>query len=669
MAKFDDIESRLYNLKLGNPVQESIDIEYIYSGINRDNIVNIMSKITPNQINTSNLLENCCTKILKYDFTNKEKKIVSESLYRILPYVPKIKKYKDLITEVSNRIENNLIDKNIKTFIECDRIINNQEKLEEYSNFSSIFESYYAHNDIERVVIESCDIINSYKMIPELKLNVALENTIYNMDKTKQKYNKKELVNLIYEYFCINANPEICKNIIKESSIELSDIDIKSIIEGNTGNNIDQKFKELIRSGKANKSTTESLIKKIYIENDKNIVEDLPTLLRWLRIGAILGIAAYNLPVGFILLLADHIISIRVNRSQIEKSIKIYKKEKGKIEDKKYSVSNPNTIKKYNELDKEYEKSIEKLETYRDSLYSDKENDDRLMNEYCDDIIKAKSYILTLSKTITNYCKNNDIKNLITEYISDISDIEESTILFESLDNSKLIAKNIINIKDISQYLDKPKIAGSLTSDISKFNKGTDANANELEFDDSVEEMVYFNGIYNALSENTFTAKAKLLAINAKKKVEGLSDKEKMISKEIDDTFNRVKDKLDEQTTNKNREAVVRGTILPSMSSLIKLVLGSYVVGTIVTPLLGVIGFVGMIALSKRSTDEERRYILDEIDVQLDVVDKKISMAENKNDMKSYEQLLRIQKKLKQEKQRIIYKKGARNIYHSPTKD
>ena len=53
--------------------------------------------------------------------------------------------------------------------------------------------------------------------------------------------------------------------------------------------------------------------------------------------------------------------------------------------------------------------------------------------------------------------------------------------------------------------------------------------------------------------------------------------------------------------------------------------------------------------------DKERKYILDEIEIELKLVDKKIQLAERNDDTKALEQLYRIEKQLKRERTRIKY--------------
>lgn len=671
MANFDDIQNRIYSLKEKNVLNEEvITMDIINHDLyNESNLINTISKISPQQINSNNLLERVLDVTIKSSIPIEEQKQLGNIFIRLLPRIEGIKKYKEKINEVADKLNNPYIKDNLKILIECDRIINNQEKLNQYSNFTYIFENYFINNDIETIVIESCDIIDSYKMKYETKLNVALENIIYNMDSIKAEYDKKELVELVYEYFCVNKNykKENVEKILNESSINMNQASIKAILEGKATNKIKQNFKDLYRSNSVTKEALEQTIHKVYVDSGPNIIEDLPNLLGCVRLALILGIASWNLPLGIIIGIADHVISLKLNRVDIEKSIKYYKKEKTKIENKKYSVSNPATIKKYDQLDKEYDKSIEKLEIYRDKLYTEKENDDRLMSEGADeDVIRMVAEFTTLCTTIESFCENNDIQSKLYDYIATIDDTKEIKQLFESLSESAVVSRDILSIDNLYKKLDCPNIAGSLINSISKFKRTPVPDEEDI---DIFDEMVYYNDIYDILSENSFTAKAKLLAIKANNKVESLTDKETLISRKIDSTFDRMRDELNTKTTNQNREAVIKGTILPSLSALIKMVLGSYLVGVAVTPLLGVIGFVAGIALSKKATDKERENILGEIDIQLELVEKKISLAENNNDMKSLEQLLRIQRKLKQEKQRIIYHGSAKNYYIQKHKD
>ena len=59
--------------------------------------------------------------------------------------------------------------------------------------------------------------------------------------------------------------------------------------------------------------------------------------------------------------------------------------------------------------------------------------------------------------------------------------------------------------------------------------------------------------------------------------------------------------------------------------------------------------------MSKRLTKRERLLLLDEIETELDVIEKEISIAESDGNMKNYRALLKYRKDLQRQYQRIKY--------------
>lgn len=169
----------------------------------------------------------------------------------------------------------------------------------------------------------------------------------------------------------------------------------------------------------------------------------------------------------------------------------------------------------------------------------------------------------------------------------------------------------------------------------------------------------YENEKYDAISEKTsIKTNVKLAANKVKNTLRKVNDKQNELSKRLDDSVEKLTTDVHKKLANNNRERVIKGSIIPSASRIIKTALATGILATI-NPALAVVGLLGGIALSKRATNKERQYILDEIEIQLNIVDKKIQLAESNNDMKSLEQLLKLQKKLKREQQRIKYKMRA----------
>ena len=76
---------------------------------------------------------------------------------------------------------------------------------------------------------------------------------------------------------------------------------------------------------------------------------------------------------------------------------------------------------------------------------------------------------------------------------------------------------------------------------------------------------------------------------------------------------------------------------------------------------------VGGLAVSKKLTDRERMLLLDEIETEIEVVDKELSMADSNNQIKKYRALLQYKKELQRQYQRIRYnlKFGSNRIIPS----
>lgn len=157
----------------------------------------------------------------------------------------------------------------------------------------------------------------------------------------------------------------------------------------------------------------------------------------------------------------------------------------------------------------------------------------------------------------------------------------------------------------------------------------------------------------------------KLAWMAAKKKMKGLSAREAEASRDLDAAFNNFLRGVKSfyQTTD-NRERIIKGQICPSLSKMIKIGIGlaaiGFVSGGVVFP--AVTAVVG-IALSKNASDKERKMILDEIDIELQVIDREIKKVEdNGKGSKKYRTLLTYQKNLQREKQRIVYNLSRKGI-------
>lgn len=168
----------------------------------------------------------------------------------------------------------------------------------------------------------------------------------------------------------------------------------------------------------------------------------------------------------------------------------------------------------------------------------------------------------------------------------------------------------------------------------------------------------YVDDIKNISIEESVKSSLKIAREKLIKNAKTLSAKEKILSNKLDNAVANLEDTIQKKLSNKNREQVIRGSVLPSLSTIVKIAIGSGV-AYLIDPALAAITVVGSLAMSKHSNAKERQYILDEIDIELKMVEKKMQLAEANNDMEAMEQLLRTERRLQRERKRIFYKLRA----------
>ena len=152
----------------------------------------------------------------------------------------------------------------------------------------------------------------------------------------------------------------------------------------------------------------------------------------------------------------------------------------------------------------------------------------------------------------------------------------------------------------------------------------------------------------------------KLGLAGLKGKLGDMSAKEKDLSKNIDATAGHFMKAIHDGLVSDRREAIIKGSVIPSFSRLIKDCLALVAIGGVSAALVGtilpaVIVAFGGFAISKKLTQKERMLMLDDIEVELDIVEKEIATAESRNQMKKYRALLKYKKDLQRQYQRIKY--------------
>lgn len=139
-----------------------------------------------------------------------------------------------------------------------------------------------------------------------------------------------------------------------------------------------------------------------------------------------------------------------------------------------------------------------------------------------------------------------------------------------------------------------------------------------------------------------------------RKKMKDMSAKEQEISKRADSSFNNFAKACKNALISDRREAIIKGSVIPSFSKCVKI--GISMAGLyFVNPLAAVVTALGGLAMSKRLTKKERALLLDELEVELEMIDKEIQNADNKNQLKKERALMMQKKNLQRQYQRIKY--------------
>lgn len=760
------------NLRTNMPLTESYISacnDHDYANDNYDNCINILEAVK--ESGNSSLYN----------------KLEGIFINNVIPHIEDLSNLKYRVEE-SGSIDSYNINTTVEQYQIADRILGNYDKINKRSSIDYIFRE---NTDIMDKCYYISDIVNNYNMSINNKISIALETCLYGLYKNDISHTRSEVLENVTDYFLSVNNSlsdldmdKITKS-IKNTKL-VSSLDCKDLVflkeSEDYADSAD--VKKAIEKYKADQckdlSKFKRIITKFYTKSPTQVIDELPNILAWIRLGFVFSTAAYSPLITVPLFIVDQFISMGFKRKEAERMVKIFTKERDKAESRSYTVSNSEKIDKYVKC---LNTCLYKLEDYRDSLYSEKELEKRDELEECVtsfdyqitledmNIMDIKSVIRNLEKSTIGNLKT-DIKedvyrfynsDSIYEYINENGQFEipfckfygdyDTTCLYadrlssifenyvaiverskygyeinlvnkyhiqlneaqqdkydncipydirKQLDTVATISGNIdylntlnpmgIN-KEIKENFDALMECPELTCryirnsknivDIKEFYflmeqyqnnlsdedyiKNTEINfAKPLLFKESLGidpatdlliEAQSIQGLRNIITEGVNTTAIKTACLNMKKKMVNLSAKEQQLSKNLDANASAFTKHIQKALTADRREAIIKGSIIPSFSRIIKM---SLVAGAtyLVAPTVAIIGTIGALGASKVLTIRERRALLDEIDIELNVVEKQIAKADRDDDMKNYRHLLTYQRKLEREKMRIQYNLG-----------
>ena len=433
-------------------------------------------------------------------------------------------------------------------------------------------------------------------------------------------------------------------------------------------------------------SVLKEKIRSMYSDDPEDIIEETPNLLKMLyHIIVIVGATSISPFLGLIALMASMFISMKVQRQDMKKYIAKYKAERERAKKKGDSIKDPEAKKRNEEYIKELDKAIDRLESYEKDLYTEKEQEkhDKEKEKYDSNSDNKDDS----SSDLDDFDLDKELKEAtLADITAEITLLDEATRIVSNFDREPFYSYlekgdldkrtvvsiientgNMYNLRDVWLKLDEQE-----TYQKSNFKVWEAARAGKV----AIHHVKPYTNIYEMASacidandiiqEMSIGNQLSMLIDKVKSTATKLSDKEKVASRTLDTSLENLRNAMANSLKQENREAVIRGQVLPPASRIIKLALVSGFT-FLINPALTVIYLLGVFALSKDLRRKERQIVLDEIDTELKVAAQYVEEAKNKKDMKAYRECLMIEKKLLRQRDRLKYKMNVEYNEKTPT--
>lgn len=229
--------------------------------------------------------------------------------------------------------------------------------------------------------------------------------------------------------------------------------------------------------------------------------------------------------------------------------------------------------------------------------------------------------------TPDNVTKISNLKEIINK-VKNYHDENQDSMRDDDETDERVLSANIIPIKDYNQ----DKMRTYTIDKIAKYYS---------------EDTILANNIAKeAMHEMKLSSYVTLGLDRLKKTASTLMDAQKTAWNNIDrfaDTIERINTEEDKREA---RMQVVKNSFLPSMSRCIKSIIIAGGLSVLVHPFVGLLSLVVRFVNSKRAAKEERQAVADELEVELEMIDRKIRDAEDSKDYKKERKLRLLKRKL-----------------------
>lgn len=543
-----------------------------------------------------------------------------------------------------------------------DRIIKNYEKIGKRFDIDKIvIEKVFTKDDAVRETARICKLIDTYNMSSINKFKVATENYLFVLSKNACPYNTVDIMEAAADYFLLNSDDKELYSVALESTLNdmanynpfgSSDIakivdkinkpketDLDEVIDFNTN-----RMDAYIAQFKHNPTHTEFV----------KMIETLPNVV---------GMKTY---INHMDIIFDTLNMINDDTTQ-------------------YFV----TLLKFNEALLSCYEGKDKTDLLKSLLaiyerYAnkiDKDIVDRMrllvanINESVDEsLITLPTKIDMLLETLESLSEK-DANSLIKESfdrfsLDDIDDITQLTKLDPSVikpTEYQTVLKDTLKTARRKQYKtfeDYEKI-DCIKDNLNKLKNIDDSSDEDMSLDEAIistkVKEACVNSLYDftkyptTLKEMNIANTIAMASEKVKAKLSDVSSDVSNLSRQFDAQLDQLKGVVNtKDLESENREAVIAGNILPKASRIVKLAITAGV-GYFINPAISVIVVLGYLGMSLDAQSKERRKVLEEIELELEMTNRYLKKAEDDGSLEKQRELLKIKKKLESQKARLMY--------------
>lgn len=543
-----------------------------------------------------------------------------------------------------------------------DRIIKNYEKIGKRFDIDKIvIEKVFTKDDAVRETARICKLIDTYNMSSINKFKVATENYLFVLSKNACPYNTVDIVEAAADYFLLNSDNKELYSVALESTLNdmanynpfgSSDIskivdkinkpketDLDEVIDFNT-NRMDAyiaQFKHVPTHSEFVKmiETLPNVVgMKTYI-NHMDIIFDTLNMINDDTTQYFITLLKFN----------EALLSCYEGKDKVDliKSLlAIYEQYANKI-DKDIVDRMRLLVDNINEsVDESLITLPAKIDMLLESLESLSEKDANSLIEESFDRFSLNDIdgITQLTKLDPSVIKPSGYQTVLKDTLRTARRKQYKT--FEDYEKIDCIKDNLNKLKDIDDSSDEDM---SLDEAIIS-TKVKEACVNSLydftKYPTTLKEM----NIVNTIAMASEKVKAKLSDVSA-----DVSNLSRQFDAQLDQLKGVVNTK---DLESENREAVIAGNILPKASRIVKLAITAGV-GYFINPAISVIVVLGYLGMSLDAQSKERRKVLEEIELELEMTNRYLKKAEDDGSLEKQRELLKIKKKLESQKARLMY--------------